>query len=99
MNGTDLAKDVIVAYQTHDIQLLAQRAGVRVVYARWHPTTYGEFDTQSQTISINLNAPLAKEHILAHELGHFFAHRAGCIGDRNTQETIAEAFAQYLLAQ
>lgn len=98
MTGLNLANIVSQRYQTADVAELARRAGVSVRYERWHPVTVGEYHKKTGTICINLNASVAHNQILAHELGHFFIHEAGLVLSRQDEEKLAEAFAVTLLS-
>jgi Zn-dependent peptidase ImmA (M78 family) len=97
MNGRELAEKVVSEYGTSDVFELAQRAGCKVVYARWQPVTLGEYHIKTKTICINENAQGNLEHILAHELGHFFYDTYYGCPERKTAEQIAEDFSQRLL--
>lgn len=95
MNGRDLALKVIEQYPISDIEELARQAGCTIIYEKWHLTTWGEFHKKTNTIYVNLNAPIPKEHIIAHELGHFFSKDKAY--STNQMEIIAEDFAKCLL--
>lgn len=99
MNGTMLAQKVIETYHTNDIYLLVERAGVRVIYDRWHPATYGEFDRKKKTISININAPITTTEILVHELGHYFAQEEDPHLEKDLHEKVAKEFALAIISQ
>lgn len=99
MDGKILAQKVIKIYHTNDILLLVERAGIRVVCERWTPVTYGEFDRKNKTISINLRAPIPPSEILAHELGHYFAHEEYPHLERMLHEKVAEEFAFAIISQ
>jgi Zn-dependent peptidase ImmA (M78 family) len=96
MNGFELAQAQITQFQTRDPFVLAARAGVCVQYARWHPVTWGEYDSRSRSICLNLAAPVPLEGILAHELGHYFSQKYGAAPSRVEEEQIAEEFARAL---
>jgi hypothetical protein len=78
--------------------MIAERVGVQVSYLRWPLVTVGEFESNTSTINVNLNAlQYAKQEsdrwfsadalldaIVAHELGHFFDfHEAPGTSDRD----------------
>ena len=94
MNGKDLALKVIKKYGITDIFNLVQQAGCTIIYEKWHPSTYGEFDKKTKRICVNLNAPLEKERIIAHELGHFFSQSFKNFKSRRAEEQIANEFAE-----
>lgn len=95
-NGFELAQQVIAFYQTNNPFELAAQAGVRLSYAQWHPTTWGEFDCRSASICLNTAAPIPLVEVLAHELGHYFSWREKIEGNRTAQELIAEEFVKGL---
>jgi Zn-dependent peptidase ImmA (M78 family) len=97
MNGTELALKIIEKYGTTDVFSIANQAYIRVIYEKWQPVTYGEFDKKNLKIHINMNAPIEKERILAHELGHFFIHKWGLKMSKTEEEIIVEAFAKQFL--
>ncbi len=99
MNGKALAQWVIERYGTSDVFALIDRVGISLTYARWHPVTLGEFDKKKKSICINLNATVAKERIIAHELGHYFAEEIPDKRSRAEEEQLAEDFAAELTAQ
>ncbi|HPH20905.1 MAG TPA: hypothetical protein PLE32_19080, partial [Haliscomenobacter sp.] len=57
-NGQELAQAVVEQYGTTDPFLLAELAGIKLDYARWHPLSWGEYDSRSRSICLNLNAPI-----------------------------------------
>ena len=57
----------------------------------------GEFHKKTNTIYVNLNAPLEKEHIIAHELGHFFSQSSENPKSRLEQEAFANDFANEIM--
>lgn len=97
MNGKELAIAVLAHYKTADVVQLAQKAGCLLVFERWHATTFGEFHSKTNTIYVNLNAPIPQTHIIAHELGHFFSKDMAHLKNRAEMESIATEFASYLL--
>lgn len=98
MNFQILAQKIIEKYNTTDVFAIAKQAGIDVIYEKWQPVTYGEFDKKNKTICINLNAPLSIEHILAHELGHFFIHQMSIELNKKDEENIVEDFARFMVA-
>jgi Zn-dependent peptidase ImmA (M78 family) len=93
MNGIQLALKIVNQYNTTDVFKLARLAGVIVKKECWYPATWGEFDPISKNITINLNATIEPEIILAHELGHFFADKIGI----TNSESLAEEFQKTIL--
>lgn len=94
MTGKDLALSVIQKYGINDITVIGQRAGIQIYYERWEAVTYGEFDRKKKSIHINLNAPVAINEILAHELGHYFVHQSGMRRSREEEEKMVEEFVR-----
>jgi Zn-dependent peptidase ImmA (M78 family) len=74
MIGEALAQWVIQRYNTTDVLTIAERAGVTLIYEKWHPTTYGEFNKRTKVITINENSPIPLKAVIAHELGHYFSY-------------------------
>ena len=97
MNGKELALKVIARYKTSNVFDLAQQAGCPIIYEKWHPTTFGEFHKKTNTIYVNLHAPIEKERIIAHELGHFFAQLMGVPKSRMEEEVLANDFAKQIM--
>ena len=102
MNATDMAKSVVEEFGTNDPLVIAEKAGVQVVYESWYPTTIGEFERDTKTIRVNRralennkNAADFERIIIAHELGHFFALDLKL--DGKEEEIFARAFAETLL--
>jgi Zn-dependent peptidase ImmA (M78 family) len=102
MDGANLAKSVIEKYGMNDPFIIAEKAGVRVVYESWYPTTIGEFEKDPETIRVNQralennkNAADLERIIVAHELGHYFALNLKL--DRKDEEVFAREFAAELL--
>ena len=102
MNGKQAAQKAREKYGTHDPFIIAEKAGVRVVYESWYPTTIGEFEKDSKTIRVNRralennkNAADLERIITAHELGHFFALDLKL--DGKEEEIFAGEFAAELL--
>ena len=89
-------------HKTRDVFLIAEKAGVSIIYESWHPATIGEYDRKTKTIRVNRNAPgkaedaeNMREKIIAHELGHFYAIDLKM--DKKEEETFARSFAEKLL--
>ena len=102
MDVADLAKSVIGKYGTNDPFIIAEKAGVRVIYESWYPTAIGEFEREGKTIRVNRralennkNAADLERIIVAHELGHYFALDLNL--DRKDEENFAGEFAVELL--
>lgn len=98
MKAGETARKIIEKFGTRDCFLIAEKAGVRIVYEKWHPVTVGEYDKKTRTICVNLRAltdnKFSAEKIVAHELGHFFAGEYNF--DRKTEEEFARDFADEL---
>ena len=89
-------------HKTRDVFLIAEKAGVSIIYESWHPATIGEYDRKTKTIRVNRNAPgkaedaeNMREKIIAHELGHFYAIDLKM--DKKEEEKFARSFAEKLL--
>ncbi len=99
MKAFEMAVKVFEKFGTPDVFVIAEKSGVKIVYESWQPVTIGEYDKKAKTICVNLRAltsnKIAKEAIVAHELGHFFA--AEFSFDRQTEEAFAAEFAAELL--
>ncbi|HEX8264631.1 MAG TPA: hypothetical protein VF596_04350 [Pyrinomonadaceae bacterium] len=102
MNGKQAAQKAREKYGTHDPFIIAENAGVRVVYESWYPTTIGEFEREGKTIRVNRralennkNAADLERIIVAHELGHYFGLDLNL--DRKDEEVFARDFAAELL--
>lgn len=98
MNYADekMLNDLIGILPTHDAFELAALNGIRIRFARWHPVTAGELVHDRMEITINQNAPLSTEKVIAHELGHFMVKRDNIILD--DEEKFCDAFAGKLIA-
>ena len=90
-----LAEYVCNLFQTRNVYEIAAKSGVKIVYQKWFPVTFGEFDRKKQIIVINENAPIAVEKIIAHELGHFFVKEFAV--KITNEETFCDEFADVLL--
>ena len=96
MNGKELALKIIEKYDTADVFTIAKQAKITVIYENWQPVTYGEFDKKNLSIHINLNAPIEKERILAHELGHYFIHQLGFDLNKKEEEKLVQDFVNFI---
>jgi hypothetical protein len=72
MKGRNLAELVTSEFQTSDVFEIARRLDISITYVKWFPVTLGEFDAKSKRITVNENAEIPFEKIIAHELGHYF---------------------------
>lgn len=101
MDAKDLVRIVVEKYGTNDVFKVAEKAGVRIIYESWYPTTIGEFEKETKTIRVNRralenkNAAQLERIIIAHELGHFFALDLEL--ERSEDEVFAREFAAELL--
>jgi len=86
------AKQIFDDFGTNDVFVIAEKAGVKIIYESWFPVTIGEYDRKSKTICVNLNAKETREKIIAHELGHFFAQEFNL--DKAKEENFCHGFAQ-----
>ena len=96
MNGIELAQKVIEKYGTFNVFSIAQQAHIKVIYEHWQMVTYGEFDKKDLSIHINLNAPIDKERILVHELGHYFIHQFGVDLNKIEEEKMVQDFTDFM---
>lgn len=99
MNGTELAQKIINKFGTKELTLLIKRADINVIYERWQPVTFGEFDRKKNLITINLNTPFPLYEVLAHELGHYFAESEVPNLRKEFHEKIAREFATCFTSQ
>jgi Zn-dependent peptidase ImmA (M78 family) len=97
MEGIDLAEKIYSEFQTNDVFEIARRLNLSIVYEKWFPVTFGEFDCKNQRIIINENAEIPVEKIIAHELGHYFLEEFSRQRHRDA-EKICDEFADELLA-
>ena len=86
ITGQEFAKQIVKNFGTNNVFVIAEKAGVKIVYESWFPATIGEYDRKNKLICVNLNAKETREKIIAHELGHFFAQ------DLNLNKTEEESF-------
>lgn len=96
MKPEELARLVGERYLTRDVYAIAEFASLKIVYQRWHPVTVGEFDRRARTITVNENAAIEKERIIAHELGHYFL-RFFEVKNVADEESFCDDFAKSLL--
>lgn len=92
----NLIQKVYEKFQTRDVFEIAEKAGVSIIYQKWHPVTVGEFDWRAKTICVNENAKISSEKIVAHELGHYFLREMEVQGILN-EEGFCDEFANELL--
>ena len=67
-----IAQKIVADLETRDVYEIAQRSDISVEFERWYPVTLGEFDRKNRRITVNRNAAVGAETIVAHELGHYF---------------------------
>jgi Zn-dependent peptidase ImmA (M78 family) len=101
MKAQDLAQNLIEKFGTNDVFEIALKAGAKIVYEDWYPTTIGEFDKNTKTICVNRrvlseskNADDLEKVIIAHELGHFFVDEFKI--ETQNEESFAREFAKEL---
>jgi Zn-dependent peptidase ImmA (M78 family) len=94
--------EIVQKYETRDVFLIAEKAGVAIIYESWHPATVGEFEGKTNTIRVNQNAlekaknvEEQRKKIVAHELGHFLAIDLRL--EKREEEKFAHLFAEALL--
>lgn len=96
MNGIHLAEKIFSEFGTNDVFEIAKRLDISITYAKWFPVTLGEFDEKNKRITVNENAEIPFEKIIAHELGHYFLGEIEPQRQRDT-ETFCDEFAEELL--
>ena len=94
IKSQDFARRIVTHFGTDDVFLIAEKAGVKIVYERWFPVTIGEYDRKNKLICVNTNAKETRENIIAHELGHFFAFELNL--DEAEEESFCHEFARNL---
>ena len=96
MKADQLAKTVLERFQTRNVNEIAGKSGVKVIYEKWFPVTLGELDWKKREIRVNQNAKIDFDVIIAHELGHYFIkiYELKIAGD---EETFCDEFADKLL--
>lgn len=72
MSGIELAHKIHFRFGTNDVFEIVERLGISITYGKWFPVTLGEFDRKNKRITVNKNAEMPFEKIIAHELGHYF---------------------------
>ncbi len=97
MDGLNLAKCVNEKLGTNDVFEIARKSNISIVYAKWFPVTSGEFDRKNRRITVNKNARIPFEKIIAHELGHYFLEEISP-QRHGDAEKICDDFAEELLA-
>jgi hypothetical protein len=96
LTGAGLAALVSGLFPGAGPSAIAAALGLKVVEERWFPVTAGEFIARKMLIVVNLEAPVERETIVAHELGHYFL-RAAALPEREDEEKLCDAFAKELL--
>ena len=91
-----IAQKIVADLETRDVYEIARRSDISVVFERWYPVTLGEFDRKNRRITVNRNAPVAVETIVAHELGHYFLQDL-VPGEGVDIERLCDRFADALL--
>ncbi len=94
MSGKILADEIIERFGTKDVSVICENINVKICYASWNPSTIGEFDRKTNTITVNLNAKIEQKCIIAHELGHYFVHQKDLKLSRIEEEKVVEEFAK-----
>jgi Zn-dependent peptidase ImmA (M78 family) len=94
-DGLSLAKEIYIEFRTSNVFEIARRLGISITYAKWFPVTLGEFDKKHRRITVNENAQIPFEKIIAHELGHYFLEEFEAQKNENT-EKICDEFADKL---
>ncbi len=97
MKGVTLAQKIYSEFQTNDVFEIATRLEISIVYAKWFPVTLGELDRKNRRITVNENAQIPREEIIAHELGHYFLEEISP-QRHGDAEKICDDFAEELLA-
>ena len=97
MSGEALAYEIMEQFGTKDVFVLCEKCTIELIYNAWFPSTIGEFDQKTNTITVNLKAKIDQKYIIAHELGHYFIHRKGLKLSRSEEEKIVEDFAKSLI--
>jgi Zn-dependent peptidase ImmA (M78 family) len=95
-DGLTLASKITNAFQTNNVFEIATRLEISIVYAKWFPVTLGEFDRKNRRITVNKNARIPFEKIIAHELGHYFLEEISP-QRHGDAEKICDDFAEELL--
>lgn len=93
MNGIDLVHKIHFRFGTNDVFEIAEILDISIIYEKWFPVTLGEFDRKKKRITVNQNAAIPFEKIIAHELGHYFAQDLEIIDE----EKFCDEFAENLL--
>lgn len=74
---------------------IADNLGLKIEYEHWFPVTAGEFSWAGKKITVNKNAKLSADRIIAHEIGHFLVKRYELnVAD---EERFCDRFAENLL--
>jgi Zn-dependent peptidase ImmA (M78 family) len=96
MKGVELAQTIYSKFGTNCVFEIARRLNMSIVYERWFPVTLGEFDKNNRRITVNENAEILFEKIIAHELGHYFLEEISPQRHKDA-EKICDDFADELL--
>ena len=88
-----MAKSISSEFGTNNVFEIARRLDISITYAKWFPVTLGEFDRKNKRITVNQNAKIPFEKIVAHELGHYFAQNLKLV----EEEKFCDEFAENLL--
>jgi len=94
IEGQGFAEQIVENFGTNDVFVIAEKAGVKIIYESWFPVTIGEYNRKNKLICVNLNAEENREKIIAHELGHFFAQELSL--DKAEEENFCHEFARSL---
>ncbi len=96
--GLSVAKSVVTGFGTNNVFEIAQNLNISITYAKWFPVTLGEFDKKNRRITVNKNAEIPFEKIIAHELGHYFVWLNFELRHLNfDEEKFCDEFAEELL--
>jgi Zn-dependent peptidase ImmA (M78 family) len=96
MTGTNLARSIVTKFQTSDVFEIAARLDISIIYSLWFPVTLGEFDKKNRRITVNENAKIPREKIVAHELGHYFAQNLKLSDEENFCDDFADELTRDL---
>jgi Zn-dependent peptidase ImmA (M78 family) len=96
MKGVELAQTIYSKFGTNCVFEIARRLNMSIVYEKWFPVTLGEFDKNNRRITVNENAEILFEKIIAHELGHYFLEEISPQRHKDA-EKICDDFADELL--
>ena len=97
MTGRELAEQVAEEFGTREIGQLARRSGLSIRLGRWTPVTAGELDVAANEITVNEDAEVEPERIVAHELGHYFIRSKSIVC--TDAEKFCDDFADAIMAK